>query len=56
MKGPKELKLYVSRNRKLMKAYHWDDLLIFKMERCKKWRKKSTIQRLLSREFEMKDY
>lgn len=56
MKGPRELKQYVSRNKKLLKAYHWDDLLIFKLERCKKWRKKSVEYRLLSREFEMKDY
>lgn len=39
MKGPRELKRYVSRARAHLKAVHWDDLQIFKLERCKKWRK-----------------
>lgn len=39
MKGPRELKQYMSRNRGHLKAVRFDDLLIFKMERCKKWRK-----------------
>ena len=40
MKGPRELRRYVARNRKLLKAYHWDDLAVFKAQRCKKWRKR----------------
>lgn len=39
MKGPRELKRYVAKQRKYLKAIHWDSLLIFKLERCKKWRK-----------------
>gem|GEM_PF-5463145 len=39
MKGPRELKRYVAKNRKLLKSRCWDDLVIFKLERCKKWRK-----------------
>lgn len=56
MNGSKEFKRYVSLNRKVLKARYWDDLLIFKLRRCKKSRKKSVKYRLLSREFEMKDY
>lgn len=40
MKGPRELKNYVARFRKELKAIHWDDLLIFKLQRCKKWFKR----------------
>lgn len=40
MKGPREFKRYVQRNRALLKAYHWDDLMVFKAERDKKWRKR----------------
>lgn len=40
MKGSREHKQYVARNRKMLKAYHWDDLMIFKFERCKKWFKR----------------
>lgn len=46
MKGPRELKRYVGKLRKWFKRcgrknghipnYAWDDLLIFKLERCKK--------------------
>lgn len=39
MKGPRELKRYVAKRRALLKAIHWDSLTIFKLERCKKWRK-----------------
>lgn len=35
MKGPKELKRYVSKHRKHLKAIYWDDLFVFKCERCK---------------------
>lgn len=42
MKGPRELKRYVSLNRDYCKAAHWDLLIIFKLERCKKWRKRNT--------------
>jgi hypothetical protein len=41
MKGPRELKNYVARHRKHLKAIHWDSLLIFKLERCKKWFKRN---------------
>lgn len=48
MKGPRELKRYVSILRKLrgkgrgngvLGSWAFDDLRIFKLERCKKWRK-----------------
>lgn len=48
MKGPKELKNYVSKMRRWFKdsgrknghipSFAWDDLTIFKLERCKKWK------------------
>lgn len=38
MKGPRQLKRYVATSRKRIKACHGDDLLLFKMERCRKWR------------------
>lgn len=41
MKGPRELKVYVARFRKELNRAHWDDLLIFKLERCKKWFKRN---------------
>ena len=41
MKGPREFKRYVALNRKLLKSYRWDDLMVFKADRCKKWRKRS---------------
>lgn len=43
MKGPRELRRYVSKNRKHLKACRWDDLLIFKMERCKNWYKRNKL-------------
>jgi hypothetical protein len=39
MKGPRELKRYATKHKEWLKAIHWDSLLIFKLERCKKWRK-----------------
>jgi hypothetical protein len=36
MKGPRELKRYVAKHRDILKAWYWDDLQIFKLERCKK--------------------
>ncbi len=41
MKGPRELKNYVARYRRQLKACWWDDLKIFKLERCKKWFKRN---------------
>lgn len=41
MKGPRELKNYVARYKEHLKACRWDDLFIFKMERCKKWFKRN---------------
>lgn len=41
MKGPRELKNYVAKHRKHLKIIHWDSLLIFKLERCKKWFKRN---------------
>ena len=38
MKGSTELKRYVAKYRRYLKAIHYDSLLIFKLERCKKWR------------------
>lgn len=45
MKGPRELKRYIARNRKMLRAYRWDDLVIFKLEKCKKWRKRHRMPR-----------
>lgn len=46
MKGPRELKRYVALIRKcrgkpngVVGTWAFDDLNIFKLERCKKWRK-----------------
>lgn len=50
MKGPRQLKLYVSRYREHLKACHWDDLLVFKLERCKKWFKRN--KRIESHEYD----
>lgn len=41
MKGPKQMKKYVSRNRRHLKAIYWDDLAIFKWEKDRKWRKQN---------------
>ena len=45
MKGPHELKRYLSIARDHLQAVHFDDLKIFKLERCKKWRKKHRLPR-----------
>lgn len=37
MKGPKELKRYVSKYKEHLKACHWDDLTVFKLWRCKNY-------------------
>ena len=50
MKGPRKLKNYVARHRKHLKAIHWDSLLIFKLERCKKWFKRN--KRVDQKEYE----
>lgn len=56
MKGPRELKLYVSRFRNELKSIHFDDLLIFKLERCKKWKNrakdKSNLHKQLKGEYD----
>jgi len=39
MKGPRELKRYLAVYRSHLKAIHYDSLKIFKLEKCKKWRK-----------------
>jgi hypothetical protein len=41
MKGPKDAKRYVALYWRGLKRIHWDDLAIFKWERCKKWRKQN---------------
>lgn len=43
MKGPKEMKRYVSKYREHLKQVRWDDLAIFKFERCKKWFKRKKL-------------
>lgn len=45
MKGPKELKRYVQKHYKMLRVYHWDDLVLFKLDKCKKWRKKHRMPR-----------
>jgi len=37
MKGCKQHKRYIAKWRKHLKRIHFDDLLIFQFERCKKW-------------------
>lgn len=39
MKGPRELKRHVAKYADHLKAIHYDSLILFKLERCKKWRK-----------------
>lgn len=42
MKGSRELKQYVTRNRDMLKAYRYDDILLFKLQdNCKKWYKRT---------------
>lgn len=45
MKGPKEMKRYVAKYREHLKACHWDDMAIFKWEKCKNWFSRSKINR-----------
>jgi hypothetical protein len=45
MKGPRDLKRYVAKHKRHIKACHGDDLFLFKMERCKKWRKQNRRSR-----------
>ena len=41
MKAPREIKRYIQRYKKQLKAMHYDDLyLIIKMWTCKKWYKR----------------
>ena len=41
MKCSKELKRYISKNRKFLKVIHWDDMMIIrKMKTCKNWYKR----------------
>lgn len=47
MKGPRELKRFVAKHRKYLKAVRWDCLTIFKLERCKKWKHKLKHKKLL---------
>ena len=36
MKGSKELKHYIAKNRDMLKAYHYDDMRLFKLQdNCK---------------------
>lgn len=41
MQGSREYKVYLSRARAHLKARHFDDLAVFKWQRCKKWRKQN---------------
>lgn len=41
MKGPRELKRFVAKHRDYLVACRWDDLLLFKLERCKNWYKRN---------------
>lgn len=52
MKGPRELKQYVSRFKDHLKDARWDDLLIFKLERCKKWYKRHKMKKIKDYEME----
>lgn len=59
MKGPRELKRYVALMRRhrgkkrgngVVGSYAFDDLTIFKLERCKKWRTVSRGRRRFNAE------
>lgn len=41
MKGPRDLKRYVAKHRRMLKAWRWDDLFVSECERCRKWRKQN---------------
>lgn len=41
MKGPREMKRYIAKNRKLLKDCHFDNRMIFKFEKFKKWFKRN---------------
>lgn len=45
MKGSREEKLYISRFRDQLRRVCFDDLAVFKFERCKKWRKQHRAPR-----------
>ena len=50
MKGPLELKRYIAKYRNHLKAIKFDDLLIFKLERCKKFYNRQKFKRGQSHE------
>lgn len=51
MKGPRELKRYVSKHKDHLRACKWDDLFVMKMyATCKKWYKRD--KRVTNKEFE----
>jgi len=42
MKGSKELKRFVAKNREYLKAIHWDNLWVWRLQyNCKKWFKRN---------------
>ncbi len=50
MKGPKEMKRYIAKHKDHLKACHWDDLAIFKWERCKNWFDRNSEKKALRKE------
>lgn len=50
MKGPRELKRLVATHGERLKRGHWDFLIVFKLERCKKWFNRNKNKRAASRE------
>lgn len=56
MKCSRELKNYISRFRKQLKAICFDDLMIFKIETCKKNKKKVKEQNKKELREELKNY
>lgn len=44
MKGPRDLKRYVAKNRELLKAWRWDDMYVMRLQAtCKKWFKRRKL-------------
>lgn len=52
MKGPRELKRYLSKYRLELRAGHYDDLLLMKLQdTCKKWYNRSKHKKIPKREY-----
>ena len=41
MKGARDCRRYLQSNKAMLKAYHYDDLWLFKLQACKLWYKRN---------------